>query len=113
MIGVDTKIAVAGAGSIGCHAGGCLALAGRRVRLLCRPALADAVDDRRWDVVVDTWAGSPLVATEGASVLKGHVERYAYVSSVSVYRWGQHVDERSPLVDAESTSDSDGDYSAA
>ena len=76
-------------------------------------ALADAVDDRRWDVVVDTWAGSPLVATEGASVLKGHVERYAYVSSVSVYRWGQHVDERSPLVDAESTSDSDGDYSAA
>jgi Ketopantoate reductase len=44
MIGDDTKIAVAGAGSIGCHAGGCLALAGRGVTLLCRPALADAVE---------------------------------------------------------------------
>ncbi|WP_338887160.1 NAD-dependent epimerase/dehydratase family protein [Rhodococcus sovatensis] len=76
-------------------------------------ALADAVDDRRWDLVVDTWAGPPLVATESAAVLKDHVDRYAYVSSGSVYRWGQHVDECSPVVDAESTSDSDYDYSAA
>ncbi|WP_421928397.1 2-dehydropantoate 2-reductase [Neoaquamicrobium sediminum] len=51
MIGDDTKIAVAGAGSIGCHAGGCLALAGRRVTLLCRPALADAVEKRGLRIV--------------------------------------------------------------
>jgi 2-dehydropantoate 2-reductase len=38
-----SRIAVAGAGSIGCYMGGCLALAGRRVTLLLRPALAEAI----------------------------------------------------------------------
>jgi 2-dehydropantoate 2-reductase len=37
------RIAVAGAGSIGCYVGGCLALAGRSVRLLLRPELANAI----------------------------------------------------------------------
>ena len=35
------KIVIAGAGSIGCYVGGALALAGRDVRLLLRPRLAD------------------------------------------------------------------------
>ena len=43
-VGEQAVIAVAGAGSIGCYVGGCLALAGRRVTFLGRPALADAVD---------------------------------------------------------------------
>ncbi len=38
-----SRIVVAGAGSIGCYVGGCLALAGRNVTLLSRPALADAI----------------------------------------------------------------------
>ncbi len=38
-----TRIAVAGAGSIGCYAGGCLALAGRTVTLLARQRIADTV----------------------------------------------------------------------
>jgi 2-dehydropantoate 2-reductase len=37
------RIVVAGAGSIGCYVGGCLALAGREVTLLLRPALAEAI----------------------------------------------------------------------
>ncbi|MBE1205672.1 2-dehydropantoate 2-reductase [Aminobacter carboxidus] len=37
------SIVVAGAGSIGCHAGACLALAGREVTLLARPRVADAI----------------------------------------------------------------------
>jgi 2-dehydropantoate 2-reductase len=37
------RIVVAGAGSIGCYIGGCLALAGRDVTLLLRPALAEAI----------------------------------------------------------------------
>lgn len=37
------KIVVAGAGSIGCYIGGCLALAGRDVTLLLRPALAGII----------------------------------------------------------------------
>ena len=38
-----SRIVVAGAGSIGCYVGGCLALAGRNVTLLLRPALAEAI----------------------------------------------------------------------
>ncbi|MBO0763271.1 MAG: 2-dehydropantoate 2-reductase [Hyphomicrobiaceae bacterium] len=37
------RIVVAGAGSIGCYLGGCLALAGRDVTLLLRPALATSI----------------------------------------------------------------------
>jgi 2-dehydropantoate 2-reductase len=37
------RIAVAGAGSIGCYVGGCLALAQREVTLLLRPALAEVI----------------------------------------------------------------------
>ena len=43
MLDVTSRIVVAGAGSIGCYVGGCLALAGRRVTLLLRPNLADAI----------------------------------------------------------------------
>jgi 2-dehydropantoate 2-reductase len=39
----QSRIVVAGAGSIGCYVGGCLASAGRRVTLLARRAIADAV----------------------------------------------------------------------
>ena len=39
----EAVIAVAGAGSIGCYVGGCLALAGRRVTFLGRPALAEEI----------------------------------------------------------------------
>jgi 2-dehydropantoate 2-reductase len=39
----NSRITVAGAGSIGCYVGGCLARAGRDVTLLTRPALADAM----------------------------------------------------------------------
>ena len=38
-----SRIVVAGAGSLGCYVGGCLALAGRPVTLLLRPTLADAI----------------------------------------------------------------------
>ena len=38
-----SRIVVAGAGSIGCYVGGCLAPAGRSVALLLRPTLADAI----------------------------------------------------------------------
>jgi 2-dehydropantoate 2-reductase len=44
--GRQSRIAVAGAGSIGCYVGGCLALAGRNVTLLARPALVEAIAGR-------------------------------------------------------------------
>ena len=45
-IDAASRIVVAGAGSIGCYVGGCLAQAGRKVTLLLRPALADAIGRR-------------------------------------------------------------------
>lgn len=68
------SIVVAGAGSIGCHAGACLALAGRDVTLLARPRVAEAfgaaglqvsdIDgfDRRLD------AGAISVATDPSAL---------------------------------------------
>lgn len=43
MFALDTPVAIAGAGSIGCYVGGCLALAGRKITLLARPSMADAI----------------------------------------------------------------------
>lgn len=45
LIRPDARITVAGAGSIGCYLGACLALAGRNVVFLARPRLVDAVRD--------------------------------------------------------------------
>jgi 2-dehydropantoate 2-reductase len=43
MNGARPRIVIAGAGSVGCYVGGCLALAGRDVTLLLRPALAGTI----------------------------------------------------------------------
>ncbi|MEI9417892.1 2-dehydropantoate 2-reductase [Mesorhizobium sp. Cs1321R2N1] len=43
MANSEKRIVIAGAGSIGCYAGGCLALAGRRVVLLARPRVEAAL----------------------------------------------------------------------
>ncbi|MEI9423684.1 2-dehydropantoate 2-reductase [Mesorhizobium sp. Cs1299R1N1] len=43
MANGEKRIVIAGAGSIGCYAGGCLALAGRRVVLLARPRVEAAL----------------------------------------------------------------------
>ena len=46
MADADKRIVIAGAGSIGCYAGGCLALAGRQVTLLARPRIEAALRQR-------------------------------------------------------------------
>jgi 2'-hydroxyisoflavone reductase len=64
-----------------------------------------------WDLAVDTWDGAPGVATEAAQLLRDRVQRYGYVSSMSVYVWGSHVDESSPLVAGDAFA-SEGEYPA-
>ena len=64
-------------------------------------ALAAALGDERWDAVVDTWDGAPAAATAAADLLRGRAGAYGYVSSGSVYAWGSHRDEGSPVVDAD------------
>ncbi|WP_352490530.1 MULTISPECIES: 2-dehydropantoate 2-reductase N-terminal domain-containing protein [unclassified Mesorhizobium] len=43
MVTHGKTIVIAGAGSIGCYAGGCLILAGRKVVLLARPRIEQAL----------------------------------------------------------------------
>lgn len=53
-----------------------------------------------WDAVLDTWQGAPSATAAIAAVLRDQAQRYAYVSSCSVYapppRPG--ADETAPLV---------------
>lgn len=73
--------------------------------------LAAALGDDSWDGVVDTWSGAPAVAALAARLLRGRAARFGYVSSGSVYAWGKHVDERSPVVDGDPDA-TEGGYAA-
>lgn len=70
-----------------------------------------ALDGATWDVVVDTWSGSPRVVSDAAALLAGRTGVYGFVSSISVYAWGSHVDETSPVVDGDPRAE-DGEYPA-
>ena len=76
-----------------------------------REDLARALSGGEWDLVVDTWAGAPRVARDAARLLAGRARSYGYVSSLSVYVWGEHRDESSPLVAGDPGAE-DGDYAA-
>jgi 2'-hydroxyisoflavone reductase len=45
----------------------------------------DALKDRKWDVVIDNPTTLPAWVRDAAAVLKGNVERYVFISTVSVY----------------------------
>jgi len=87
------------------------AVAGLRADRTVPGELAGALGEQSWDVAVDTWDGSPRVATEAARLLAGRVESYGYVSSGSVYVWGSHIDETSAVVDGDPQAE-DGAYPA-
>lgn len=74
---------------------------------------ARAVAGRRFDAVVDTWSGASRVVRDNAAVLRGLVDRYGYVSTSSVYRWGEHQDETSPVVEAGARDGDEVDYARA
>jgi 2'-hydroxyisoflavone reductase len=78
-----------------------------------RAALERALDDHKWDAVVDTWASAPYVVTYAAKCLSHKASRYAYVSSRSVYRWPVPPgrDESAPVVDADPNAEAT-DYAA-
>jgi 2'-hydroxyisoflavone reductase len=58
----------------------------------------DALRDRQWDVVIDNPTTLPSWVRDAAQILKGNVERYVFISTISVYAdTGQGVDEAAPL----------------
>src|SRR5437773_8525035 len=54
----------------------------------------DTLKDRQWDVVIDNPTTLPSWVRDAAQILKGNVERYAFISTISVYgEVKQGVDE--------------------
>src|SRR5438093_4658945 len=60
----------------------------------------DALKNRQWDVAIDNPTTLPAWVRDTAQVLKGNVERYVFISTISVYPDplpAAGVDENSPL----------------
>ncbi len=78
-------------------------------------ALAAALGDQSWDVVIDTWSQAPVVVRHAAQLLAGRAASYLYVSSESVYQWPPvpGADESAPVVEGDPASPEHSDYAAA
>src|SRR6266568_6186683 len=58
----------------------------------------EALKNRQWDVVIDNPTTLPAWVRDAAQVLKGNVERYVFISTISVYgEVKQGVDESAPV----------------
>jgi 2'-hydroxyisoflavone reductase len=57
----------------------------------------DALKDRQWDVVIDNPTTLPAWVRDAAQILKGNVDRYIFISTISVYgEVKTGVDENAP-----------------
>ena len=57
----------------------------------------DALKNRQWDVVIDNPTTLPAWVRDAAQILKGNVERYVFISTISVYgEVKTSVDENAP-----------------
>ena len=58
----------------------------------------DALKGRKWDVAIDNPTTLPVWVRDAAQILKGNVERYVFISTISVYAdTSKGVDETAPL----------------
>src|SRR6202040_1690884 len=58
----------------------------------------DALNNRQWDVAIDNPTTLPAWVRDAAQILKGNVERYVFISTISVYAdTSKGVDENAPL----------------
>jgi 2'-hydroxyisoflavone reductase len=65
-----------------------------------RDGSLDALHGRRWDGVVDTSGYVPRIVRQSAELLRDHVERYVFVSSISVYAdFSGPVTEATPVAE--------------
>src|SRR5207247_2557844 len=56
-----------------------------------RTGKLDALKNRRWDVAIDNPTTLPAWVRDAAQVLKGNVDRYVFISTVSVYAESKHA----------------------
>src|SRR6058998_2018761 len=59
----------------------------------------DALKGRQWDVVIDNPTSIPVWVRDAAQILKGNVDRYVFISTISVYSDNSKpgMDESGPL----------------
>ncbi len=58
----------------------------------------EALKGRQWDVVIDNPTTLPVWVRDAAEILKGNVDRYVFISTISVYGdVEQGVDESAPV----------------
>jgi 2'-hydroxyisoflavone reductase len=58
----------------------------------------DALKNRQWDVVIDDPTTLPAWVRDASQVLKGNVDRYVFISTISVYAdASKGVDESAPV----------------
>src|SRR5262249_43127075 len=58
----------------------------------------DALKNRQWDVAIDNPTTLPVWVRDAAQVLKANVERYVFISTISVYQEStKGSEENSPL----------------
>src|SRR5437870_10700857 len=59
----------------------------------------DALKGRKWDVVIDNPTTLPVWVRDAAEILKGNVDRYVFISTISVYSDNSKpgMDESGPL----------------
>ena len=59
----------------------------------------DALKNRQWDVAIDNPTSAPVWVRDAAQILKGNVERYVFISTISVYADTSKpgVEESAPL----------------
>src|SRR2546430_14656182 len=59
----------------------------------------DALKNRQWDVVIDNPTSAPVWVRDAAQILKGNVDRYVFISTISVYADTSKpgADETAPL----------------
>ena len=64
-----------------------------------RNSQLDALKGRKWDVVIDNPTTLPVWVRDAAQILKGNVERYVFISTISVYSDMSQpgMDESGPL----------------
>lgn len=65
-----------------------------------------ALENRRWDAVIDTCGYIPRIVRASAELLAGAVDHYTFISSISVYptEGMPHIDENTPVATIEDES---------
>jgi len=64
-----------------------------------RNAQLDALKNRQWDVAIDNPTSVPVWVRDAGQILKGNVDRYVFISTISVYgdTSKANLDESAPL----------------